>query len=330
MKPRDWGLAALRHEDLTPYRPPTFELTMELTQELLGRRWITLEDLQAVAGAERGRMLAERAETYLLAAERLEYSFIRVRFFPTLEDELECIRVLRSLGGDDYLITAEADNTFRIPDGAELQQFVYDLHDRPEDVLTYADRWCAEGIDRGKRLIDAGVQVITMCADYFFNNGPFLSPRMWERFIGQFYDRHVVAFKDYGAWIIKHTDGNIMPLLDRLVAPGIDALQSIDPIAGVDIADVKRRIGDRVCLIGNVDLAKLQQGPWSEIATSARYCLAHAAVGGGYIYGSCNSIFQGVPLENYLYMLDIWRGTGPSPLAQPAAIVPVSAGIGED
>lgn len=313
MKPRDWGLAALKHH-ITPYRPPTFELSMELTDELLGRRWLRLEDLEAVSGRERQRLLAERAETYMMTAERLEYCFIRTRFFPSLEDELETIRVLRQLGGDNYLLTAEADNTFRIPDGDGMLKFVYDIKDRPDDVLEYASRWCAEGIDRGKRLADAGVEVITMCADYCFNNGPFLSPRLWEQFIGQFYDRQVRAFKDYGVWVIKHTDGNIMPILERLVEPGIDALHSIDPIAGVDIAEVKRRVGDRICLIGNVDLAKLQQGTQAEIAESADYCLKHASPGGGYIYASCNSIFPGVPLENYLYMLEIWRQFGPSPL----------------
>ncbi len=40
MKRCDWALAALRHQVL-PFRPPTFELSMELTQELLGRHWIT-------------------------------------------------------------------------------------------------------------------------------------------------------------------------------------------------------------------------------------------------------------------------------------------------
>ncbi len=59
MKPRDWSLAALRRES-TLYRPPTFELSMELTQELLGRCWLTLENLQAVSDAERQRLLAER------------------------------------------------------------------------------------------------------------------------------------------------------------------------------------------------------------------------------------------------------------------------------
>jgi uroporphyrinogen decarboxylase len=287
---------------------------MELTEELLGRRWLTIEDLQAVSGTERQRLLAERAETYLLTAERLEYSFIRVRFFPTLEDEIETIRILRGLGGEDYLLTAEADNTFRIPNGDEYLQFVYDLWDRPDEVLEYAARQCGATIERGKRLIDAGVEVITMCADYCFNQGPFLSPEMWDRFIGQFYYRQVQALKEYGACVIKHTDGDIMLLLDRLVDAGIDALHSIDPIAGIDIAEIKRRVGDRICLMGNVNLVKLQQGPREEIAESAHYCLQQTSPGGGYIYGSCNSIFKGVPLENYLYMLDIWREFGPSPL----------------
>lgn len=294
---------------------------MELTQVLLGRRWLTLADLEAVSGAERSRLLAERAETYFLTAETLGYSFIRTRHFPTLEDELEIIADLRRLGAEDYLLTAEADNTFRIPDGEQYAQFVYDLKDRPDEVLEYASRWCDEGIERGKRLIDAGVEVITMCADYCFNNGPFLSPRMWDRFIGQFYCRQVRALKEYGAYVIKHTDGDIMPILDRLVDAGVDALHSIDPIAGVDIAEVKRRVGNRVCLIGNVHLAKLEQGPREEIAESARYCLRHAAPGGGYIFGSCNSIFQGVPLENYLYMLDIWKECGPSPLTEKYTVV---------
>jgi uroporphyrinogen decarboxylase len=313
IKPYEWGLLALDRKKHS-FRPPTFELEMQLTQELLGRRYLTLEDLEAVSGAERDALLAEKAETYFLVAEKLPYSFIRVRFFPTLEDELKTIQFLRRIGGDDYLLTAEADYTFRIPDGNEMEKFIYDIADRPDEVLEHASELCNATIERGKRLIDAGIRVITMCADYCFNDGPFLSPKMWDQFIGQFYYRQVYELKEYGAYIIKHTDGQIMPLLDRLVTPPIDALHSIDPIAGVDIAEVKKAVGDQVCLIGNVDLSKLQQGPREAIRESAEYCLQHASQGGGYIYSSCNSIFEGVPLENYQFMLSIWEEHGDAPI----------------
>jgi len=53
-----------------------------------------------------------------------------------------------------------------------------------------------------------------------------------------------------GFYTIKHTDGNIMPILDQLVQANPHALHSLDPQAGIDMAEVKRLCGKQVCLIG--------------------------------------------------------------------------------
>ncbi len=57
-----------------------------------------------------------------------------------------------------------------------------------------------------------------------------------------------------GFFVIKHTDGNIMPIIDQLVEANPHAFHSLDPQAGVYIAEVGRLYGDKVCLIGNVKL----------------------------------------------------------------------------
>ena len=66
--------------------------------------------------------------------------------------------------------------------------------------------------------------------------------------------------------------------------------------------------------MGNVQCSLLQDGPDEAIRESARYCLDHASSGGGYIFGSSNTIFPGMPLENYERMLEAYReycgGTG--------------------
>jgi uroporphyrinogen decarboxylase len=109
-----------------------------------------------------------------------------------------------------------------------------------------------------------------------------------------------------GAYAVKHTDGDIMPILDQLASTGIDALHSLDPMAGVDIAEVRRRVGPRLCLIGNVNCAWVQAGTREQIRDSALYCLRHGGVdGGAYVYSTSNCIFRGVPMENYLYMLEL-------------------------
>ncbi len=43
-----------------------------------------------------------------------------------------------------------------------------------------------------------------------------------------------------------------MPILDSLVSLGAELLQSIDPMAGVDIAEVKKRTYGKIALMGNV------------------------------------------------------------------------------
>jgi uroporphyrinogen decarboxylase len=101
-----------------------------------------------------------------------------------------------------------------------------------------------------------------------------------------------------------HSDGDLMPILDDLLSVGPHVLHSIDPMAGMDIAEVKRLTYGRVALMGNVQCSLLQDGPPEAIRASARYCLEHAAPGGGYIFSTSNTIFPGMPLGNYEVMLE--------------------------
>ncbi|MCB0054298.1 MAG: hypothetical protein KDE24_32670, partial [Caldilinea sp.] len=83
-----------------------------------------------------------------------------------------------------------------------------------------------------------------------------------------------------------------------------------DPQANVDIAEVKRRYGDQLCLIGNVNCAMLDTGTPEDIAESVRYALRSGMPGGGYIFSTSNCIYTGMPLASYEVMLDVWRREG--------------------
>ena len=64
------------------------------------------------------------------------------------------------------------------------------------------------------------------------------------------------GFKELGLYVIKHTDGNLWPIIDEIVDSGIDCLDPIDPQAGMDLGEVKAKYGHRVALKGNVDCAQ--------------------------------------------------------------------------
>ena len=56
-----------------------------------------------------------------------------------------------------------------------------------------------------------------LCSDYCFNTGPFLSPAMFDEFIFPYLKQLIAGYRELGFYVIKHSDGNIMPILDQLV-----------------------------------------------------------------------------------------------------------------
>jgi len=142
-----------------------------------------------------------------------------------------------------------------------------------------------------------------------------MSPHLFREFILPRLKRFVDAVHEEGGYIIKHTDGNIWPLLDMMVDTGIDAINPIEPVAGMDIGEVKRQYGARICLAGNIDCTGvLPHGTEEGVTEAVKETIAKAGPGGGFILSSSNSIHPGVKPENYLSMLKAGRKFGNYPL----------------
>ena len=101
---------------------------------------------------------------------------------------------------------------------------------------------------------------------------------------------------------IYHSDGDISEILDDLLDIGVNALHPIEPKA-MDILDLKKKFGKRLCLIGNVDLDLLTRGTPKEVEAAVKQKIQTLAQDGGYVLGSSNSIAQFVDPKNYLAMI---------------------------
>lgn len=290
-----------------PDMVPTFELEFQLTRELCGRDYLTQEALDRASTKERERLLKENGELFIEVAELLEYSIIPLQSITDLDALVTMARHMRDLVGDKYMIWAHADGTFAIPDGEHMMEYAFWLVDRPEEVHRVARENVNAQVERASRLFDAGVDCFILCADYCFNQGPFMSPTMFREYVTPYLAENIRKLKEMGAWVIKHTDGNLMPIIDQIIECEPHGLHSLDPMAGVDIAEIKRLYGDKVCLIGNVNCALLQTGTFQEMEDSAHYALDHGKPGGGYIFSTSNCVFKGLPLDNYLRIHNIWE-----------------------
>ena len=320
MLPRERFIAALERRAPTPGRVPHFELVFYLTMEAFGKvhpEHRSYHQWQQMEEKERQLHRADMADIYIATAERFEHSAIFIHPNPNTEEEtIYLIDLIRERTGDRYFLMTEGDVTFSIPDGEHMVEFSYRLVDEPEKVKAEAQARVDAALQRAERLRrhadlhGLGLDGFALCSDYCLNTGPFLSPRQFSEFITPYLARLIQGYRDLGFYTIKHTDGNIMPIIDQLVQANPHALHSLDPQAGVDIAEVKRRYGDRVCLIGNVNCGLLDTGTNEEVIESVRYALRHGMPGGGYIFSTSNCIYTGMRLARYELMLDVWRREG--------------------
>jgi len=314
IKPKDRAIAALERREPLPGLVPAWELQFQLSEELLGRDYIRGEVADKATGDELDRIVHHNAELMAEITERLDFSITpSVGWFPR---ELETLPVLKRLVGDRYLTAASSGGTYGIPNGKDMESFACFLHDKPEEAHAQCRKMVSNCLEHSRRQIEAGADLIASCTDYCFNNGPFLSPRMFREFVTPYLQQIVEGIRELGAYVVIHTDGDIMPILEDLLAGGPHALHSLDPMAGVDIAEVKHVAGDRVCLIGNVNCSMLQIGSEEDLRESARYCLTHAMPGGGYIFSSSNVAFKGMPLERFFIMHEERKRLGRYPLAE--------------
>lgn len=322
--PRERFIAALERRPLTG-RVPHFELVFFLTMEAFGKvhpshrnyeQWLQMEE------RERELHRADMADLYIATAERYEHSAIFLHPNPGNVDEtIRLIDLIREKTGDRYFLMRHGDVTFGIPDGRHMAEFVYRLVDEPDKLKAEAQARVDEMLRKADVLAaHGGLDAFALCTDYCFNTGPFLSPAQFSEFVAPYLEQLVRGMRERGFYVIKHTDGNIMPIIDQLVQTGPHALHSLDPQGGVDIAEVKRLYGDQVCLIGNVNCGLMDTGTDEEVIESALYALRNGMPGGGYIFSTSNCIYTGMPLRRYELILDVWRqhGNYPEPATSPA------------
>ncbi|MBC7235638.1 MAG: hypothetical protein H5T69_07330 [Chloroflexi bacterium] len=152
-----------------------------------------------------------------------------------------------------------------------------------EEVL---DIYCDWMVVVAERICQLDFDLFISTDDMAFNTAPFFSPRIFRELVLPRYRK--IAPKITIPWAI-HSDGNIVPFLDDLISVGVQALHPLEKNA-VDPVAIKRQYGDRLCLMGNVDLNLLGAGTPKEVDAEVKRLIRDLAPGGGYIVTSGNSL----------------------------------------
>lgn len=207
---------------------------------------------------------------------------------PDQEDVLrEAQRFISHYGQDKAIYAA-----IRMGISSTLMSMGYDVF----SYMLYDDRDLIQSVlglylEFNKRFIhnleEIGFNFLWSFDDIAFGTAPFFSPQVWDEV---FYQPVKAVTGGIGIPWIYHSDGNILPLLDRMLPLGMSGIHPLEP-GSMDLNYLKKTYGKRLCLIGNIDInTTLSSSSLEEVRREVLERIAQLSPGGGFILSDSNSV----------------------------------------
>lgn len=210
---------------------------------------------------------------------------------------------------EGVLIIANIPGGFDLPRtlmGEEVLCFCY--YDQPElmdDILDTVGNTAYRVLDRiSDELI---VDVLHVHEDMAGKNGPLIGPDLVIEYIKPYYKKFWEMLSSKGTKIFSQdSDGNMSPIVDAFLECGVTQMYPMEPAAGMDVVELRKKYGKRLALKGGIDKHVLRMNK-QDIRDELEYKMQPLMKAGGMIFALDHRIPNGTPLENYKYYVELGR-----------------------
>lgn len=180
-------------------------------------------------------------------------------------------------------------------------EFCYYMADHPGIVDAWLERNTVSAVSWIKHLPpDHGLDMVMVGDDVAYKTAPMFSPKWFDEHYFHRFARIADAYHSQGIKVLFHSDGNLNLILDGLVEAGIDGLNPIEVLAGMDVADLHRRY-PHLFMVGSIDVSQLLPlGTPGQVSETVHRTIDAAE--GRIMIGSSTELNNEVPLANFLAM----------------------------
>jgi uroporphyrinogen-III decarboxylase len=196
----------------------------------------------------------------------------------------------------------------------DFEVMVYQMYDNPDLVDAVLDHVASYYLDVSRRIFesDAAIDIFFIGNDFGAQNGPMIGPDAFRRFIVPQLRRFVELGHEFGKLVLLHSDGSLRPIMEDLIAIGIDGIQSVQPYcAGMELHGLKRDFGSRLTFFGCIDTQRLIESTPEEARQLTIDTLRTMMPGGGFIASpSHDYLLPETPTENVIIMYETIREFG--------------------
>jgi len=220
------------------------------------------------------------------------------------DDFVQIKQVIEKVGPDKAHVVQIADPykiSWRLRGG--MQELLIDYASAPalvHGIKRIATDYCLAAVEMSAKI---GADAMIMPGDLAGEETLMMSPEHYREYVKPYQAEIVEYAHEQGMPIVKHSDGNMWPILDDLIEVGFDGFHPVQPQC-MDIGETKQHLAGKCCVLGNIDCRELLVfGTEAEVEQTVKETIEVAAPGGGYILVSSNSIHPSVKPENFIAMV---------------------------
>jgi len=181
----------------------------------------------------------------------------------------------------------------------------YDQPELIEDILQTITSMVLKTLERVVDVVK--IDVLEVHDDMAGKSGPLFGPVQADRFMKPYYSKVWEFLSQNGCTLFSQdSDGNMNPIIENLLDCGINYMYPCEPGSGMDIVEIRKKYGNRVCLKGGIDKYILR-GSKEDIRRELEYKICDITKGGGTVFALDHRIPNGVPIENYRYYVKLGK-----------------------
>ena len=193
-----------------------------------------------------------------------------------------------------------------------IKNFYLSLYNQPDLVDAMFEKVAEQNIARFKLAAKTSRKIIAFWGsdDWGYRDGLMISPAMMRRWVFPVHKKMAEIAHSRGSLYVLHSCGDLRLIMDDIIDDiKVDAKHSFEDTY-LPVTGAKKLYGDRIGLIGGIDMDVLGRKTAKEVRGYVRQVLKACMPGGGYCLGSGNTVANYLPLENYLAMLETGLAEG--------------------
>ena len=212
-------------------------------------------------------------------------AYLSIPFVPVQYDFSDYARVREETGDHGIIMASVGDPACTAMEIMEFGEATVWALSEPEHYAETMDELHRRNMINLENMLKAGVVDLYRICGPEYLTPPYLPPRYFERFVAPYVADMTVLIHRYGGLVRVHSHGKIQKVLDMILSCGADAIDPCEapPDGDITLKEVKARVGDRMCIFGNLQLKLLENGTEDAVRSAVKLCMDSAKGSTGYV-----------------------------------------------